>query len=98
MATQVGYQAEERQPAPRAVRFDVEALYMAVDRRRRQLRISNREILRQIGEHTPSSLTRLGQGRQPSADLLVRLLHWLGDTDLAPYIAPVPARKASRDG
>lgn len=89
MATQVGYQAEERPPAPRVVRFDPEALYVAIDRRRRALRISNREVLRQIGEHTPSSLTRLGHGRQPSADLLVRLLHWLGETDLAPYIAPV---------
>jgi hypothetical protein len=95
MATQVGYQAEEHQPAPRVVRFDTEALYMVVDRRRRELRISNREVLRQIGEHTPSSLTRLGQGRQPSTDLLVRLLHWLGETDVAPYIAPVESGESA---
>jgi hypothetical protein len=43
-------------------------------------------VLRRIGERTPSALTRLGQGAHPSADLLVRLLVWLGTTDLAPYI------------
>lgn len=89
MATQVGHAPGERQPAPRVVRFDPEALYAAVDRRRRELCISGREVLRQVGEYTPSALTRLGQGKQPSADLLVRLLHWLGETDLAPYIASV---------
>lgn len=73
-------------PEPRAVALDVEALYVAVDRRRRQLRISRRDVLRQIGERTPSSLSRLGQGRHPSADLLVRLLYWLGDTDISPYV------------
>lgn len=76
------------QPVARAVRLNVEALYVAVDRRRRELRISRREVLRQIGERTPATLNRLGQGTQPSADLLVRLLHWLGETDLKPYIAP----------
>lgn len=98
MATQVGHAPGERQPAPRAVRFDPEALYAAIDRRRRELRISGREVLRQIGEYTPSALTRLGQGRQPSADLLVRLLHWLGETDLSPYIAPVSVEGATADG
>jgi hypothetical protein len=95
VGTQVGSAPDERQPAPRVVRFDPEALYVAVDRRRRELRISSREVLRQIGEHTPSSLTRIGQGRQPSADLLVRLLHWLGEMDLAPYVASVESVEAS---
>jgi hypothetical protein len=75
----------------RTVRFDPEKLYVAVDRRRRELRISRREVLRQIGENTPSSLTRLGQGAHPSADLLCRFLVWLGDTDLAAYMSPVDA-------
>jgi hypothetical protein len=67
--------------------LDTEKLYMAIDRRRRELRITRREVLRQIGERTPSSLTRLGQGYQPSADLLIRYLAWLGETDLKPYLA-----------
>lgn len=73
----------------RTVRFDPEKLYVAVDRRRRELRISRREVLRQVGEHTPSSLTRLGQGAHPSADLLCRFLVWLGDTDVAAYLTPI---------
>lgn len=77
------------EPQPRVVRFDPEKLYAAVDRRRRELRISKREVLRQVGEHTPSSLTRIGQGTHPSADLLCRLLVWLGDTDVSNYVSPV---------
>ncbi len=76
-------------PQPRTVRFDPEKLYVALDRRRRELRISNRELLRQVGEHTPSSMTRLGQGHLPSTDLLARFLVWLGDTDIAPYLTPI---------
>jgi len=76
-------------PRPRTVRFDAEKLYAAIDQRRRELRISGREVLRQVGEYTPSSLTRIGHGQHPSADLLVRLLVWLGDTDLRPYITDV---------
>jgi len=78
---------------PRTVRLDPEKLYVAVDRRRRELRISAREVLRQIGERTPMSLGRIGRGAQPSADLLVRLLVWLGDTDVAPYLTPIDARE-----
>jgi hypothetical protein len=78
-----------RHPEPRTVRLDPEKLYVAIDRRRRELRISRRELLRQIGEHTPSSITRLGQGYMPSADLLARFLVWLGDTDLAPYLTAI---------
>lgn len=78
---------------PRAVRFDPEKLYVALDRRRRELRISGRELCRQVGEHTPSSLTRLGQGRTPSADLLARFLVWLGDTDISPYVSQVEPEK-----
>lgn len=77
------------QPQPRTVQLDTERLYGAIDRKRRVLRISQREVLRQMGEFGPSALTRLGQGRQPSADLLIRMLVWLGATDLAPYISLV---------
>jgi hypothetical protein len=93
----VEFVAEERAPAPRTVQLDVEALYRAVDRRRRELGVSKREVCRQVGEHTPSAVTRLGRGVRPSTDQLVRLLHWLGETDLAPYIAPVEAKAASQD-
>lgn len=68
--------------------LDAEALYTAIDRERRRRRIrGHREVLRQAGIPGPSLLTRLGQGHLPSADNLVRLLAWLGETDLAPYIS-----------
>lgn len=75
-------------PQPRTVRFDPEKLYLAVDQRRRELRLTRREVLRQVGERTPSSLTRLGQGAHPSADLLVRLMAWLGEHDVRNYTSP----------
>ena len=73
---------------PRAVEFDPEALYVALDRRRRELRISRRELLRQCGLPTPSIITRLGQGHGLDSRSLVALLDWLGETDLKPYIRP----------
>lgn len=82
---------ETPQPLPRSVRLDPEKLYASIDRRRRELRISQREVLRQVGEKTPSSLTRIGQGTHPSADLLCRLLLWLGDTDVSRFVSPTEA-------
>lgn len=87
-----------RQAAPRTVTLDTEALYVAIDRRRRELRITRREVLRQIGERTPSALTRLGQGGHPSADQLIRLLTWLGETDLKPYIREIGGGIATHAG
>lgn len=65
--------------------LDVEALYTAIDRRRRTRRMHFRDVAREAGI-SPSGLTRLGLGRRPDADNLVRLLGWLGTTDLRPFI------------
>lgn len=73
---------------PRRVRFDPELLYVALDRERRRRHISRRQLLREIGETSPNGLTRLGQGIVPTVDLIARYLHWLGRTDLGPYIVP----------
>lgn len=70
--------------------FDSEALYLAIDKQRRQRRVrSQRAVLREAGITTPSTLTRLGQGNSLDANTLVRLLVWLGETNLAPYITYV---------
>lgn len=87
----------DRAPTARVVRFDSEALYVAIDRRRRELGISKREVCRQVGERTPSAVTRIERGTHPSADLLARLLHWLGDTDLSPYIVALEPEEATAD-
>lgn len=74
-----------------AVRLDCEALYVAIDRERRARRIrGQREVLRQAGVLGPSCLTRLGHGHPPASENLVKLLVWLGTTDLAPFIAREP--------
>ncbi len=87
MITEDHRPADPPGPAPRQVALDTERLYAALDRERRRRRLTRRALLREIGEHSPSALTRLGQGTQPSADLLVRYLHWLRTTDLGPFLA-----------
>jgi transcriptional regulator with XRE-family HTH domain len=72
------------------IRLDCDALYVALDRQRRQRRIQWRQIAREAGV-SPSTLTRVGQGRRPDADGLARLLVWLGSTDLAPFITTDPS-------
>jgi len=71
------------------IRLDVDALYVALDRRRRHSRLKWRDVAAQAGI-SPSTCTRLGQGRRPDADGLVRILAWLNTTDLAPYITTTP--------
>ena len=65
--------------------LDPDALYVALDRKRRKSKMRWRDVAEQAGV-SPSTLTRIGQGRRPDADGLVCLLAWLGTTDLAPYI------------
>jgi hypothetical protein len=69
--------------------LDCEALYRALDVRRREKRISFRQIMREAGLR-PATTTRLGHGEPPNADSLIRLLAWLGTTDLGPYIRKSP--------
>lgn len=70
-------------------RLDVEALYVALDKKRRQERISGAEMLRRSGVGTTSRSvwTRLAHGEGPSADNLVRFLLWLGETDIRAFVA-----------
>jgi hypothetical protein len=67
--------------------LDVEALFTAVDRQRRARRIRFRDVASEAGI-SASTLTRLGYGHRPDVDGLVRLLAWLGTTDLAPFVRP----------
>jgi hypothetical protein len=72
--------------------LDVEALYVALDRKRRQLRISGAEVLRRVGIGTTSRSvwTRLAHGEGMSADNLIRFLLWLGETDVRPFVRALP--------
>jgi transcriptional regulator with XRE-family HTH domain len=66
--------------------LDVEELYLALDRARRGGGLRWRDIAREAGV-SPSTLTRIGQGKRPDADGLIRLMVWLGTPNIGPYIA-----------
>lgn len=56
---------------------DVEALYTALDRKRQITASSWREIAHQLAI-SPSTFTRMAQGRRPDVDTFATLLRWLG--------------------
>jgi transcriptional regulator with XRE-family HTH domain len=65
--------------------FDADALYVALDRKRRAQRLYWRDVAAEAGT-SPSTFSRIAQLKKPDADTLVRLLLWLGATDVAPFI------------
>lgn len=56
---------------------NVEALYATLDTKRRSQDASWREIAREL-EVSPSTFSRMAQGRRPDVDTFATLLHWLG--------------------
>lgn len=66
--------------------FDSAALYVALDIRRKALRISWREVAAQAGLGTDSTLTSLKRGHSLKADTFLRLMAWLSETDVTPYV------------
>lgn len=57
--------------------LDVQALYAALDQCRLSKKISWRKAAEEAGV-SPSTLTRLGQGRRPDVDSFAALVRWLG--------------------
>lgn len=55
---------------------DVDSLYAALDTKRRSQEASWREIARQINI-SPSTFSRMAQGRRPDVDTFATLLRWL---------------------
>ena len=60
-----------------AIGFDEAAFFRAVDYRRQAEGLSWRELARRL-ELTPSTFSRLSQGRRPDVETFLRLLSWLG--------------------
>lgn len=58
-------------------RFNVDALYAAMDSERRSRRLTWKEVATESGV-SASTLTRLSQGRQPDVNSLAALTIWLG--------------------
>lgn len=70
--------------------FDPEAFYVALDKERRKRGMSWRGIRRETGV-SASTFTRIGtKWRNPSATNLVRLLVWLGVTDIGAFMVTAP--------
>jgi transcriptional regulator with XRE-family HTH domain len=57
-------------------KLDMDALMAALDAQRRALQISWRELARQASV-SPSSLTRMQQGKNPDVNTFASLLQWL---------------------
>ena len=56
--------------------LDVDALYAALDRKRRAADLSWRDVAAAL-KITPSTFTRMAQGRRPDVDSFASLLRWL---------------------
>jgi len=75
--------------------IDVEAFYAALDAKREGEELSWRELARNL-EISPSTLTRMAQGRRPDVDTFATLLRWLGMTADA-FMRPVPKGRKEVD-
>lgn len=62
---------------PEHAQLDVDALYAALDQRRKSLGLSWRQAATKAGV-SPSTLTRLGQGKRPDVTSFAVLVKWLG--------------------
>jgi transcriptional regulator with XRE-family HTH domain len=56
---------------------DVEALYAALDSKRKATGSSWRDVAREL-DVSASTFSRMGQGRRPDVDTFATLLRWLG--------------------
>jgi len=59
--------------------LDTDALYAALDQRRQSSELSWRQVAQEAGV-SPSTLTRLGQGKRPDVDGFAALVKWLGQS------------------
>ncbi len=57
--------------------LDVEALYAALDVQRRSEDLSWRQLAKKVGI-SPSTLTRMAQGKRPDVDSFAALVRWVG--------------------
>jgi len=74
---------------------DIEALYAAVRRKRQTASTSWRDIASALSM-SPSTFTRLAQGRRPDVDTFVTLVAWLGLPAEA-FMRPSPTQEQESD-
>lgn len=61
-------------------RFNCKALFQALDQHRRSRGMTWRELAREIGNVSPSMLTRLSKGGRIEVNVMVALVGYLGRT------------------
>lgn len=75
------------------MRFDSVRFYEAVEQRRQDEKLSWRQLASQLSL-SPSTFSRMGQGRRPDVDTFVKLLAWLQRPAEDFMTEPVSAPKA----
>lgn len=70
---------QPRRPGGDRAAFDADAFYHVLDAERSERRLTWKDVAGQTGV-SPSTLTRLGQGRRPDVDSFARLVAWGGFT------------------
>lgn len=68
-----------RRPGGDRAAFDADAFYRVLDAERSERQLTWKDVAAQTGV-SPSTLTRLGQGRRPDVDSFARLVAWGGFT------------------
>ena len=68
-----------RRPDGDGAAFDAGAFYRVLDAERSERRLTWKDVAAKAGV-SPSTLTRLGQGRRPDVDSFARLVAWGGFT------------------
>lgn len=76
-------------PYPRTTQLNTEALMKAIDEKKKRLGLSDREVIRQLGEKSSSRLLIIRNGGHPSTNLFIRMLIWLGTTDITPFVQDI---------
>jgi len=96
--------ARRAQAANSGLVLDPEKLYQALDAHRRHLvrqtgrKMSWRQVATAIGV-MPSTFSRLGiRHANLHANVLIKLLAWMGNNDLTPYIREIPRPPADPTG
>ena len=74
--------------------LDVEALYGALDARRKRKALSWRDVAREAGV-SASTLTRMAQGKRPDVDGFAALVDWLG-MPADSFLKAADAKKAKK--
>lgn len=70
---------QPRRPDGDRAAFDADAFYHVLDAERSGRQLTWKDVAAQTGV-SPSTLTRLGQGRRPDVDSFARLVAWGGFT------------------